>query len=263
MQRRIAVNDIAIFAEMDMLYNHIRVLEAKQNEGKFKCLGTGTCCKIGLTIPMAECANIAYNINKEYYLYLESKGEEFAKQWFNEIVNKLKELMHDDTWEFGGKTEKWCAFYKNGCTIYGFRPMVCRSFGTIAGVDDYCPRIRNAYGNIDFFAGKPVEDTITQFQLLLKKYAKDKDSNYDVVIYMPLGVLSFLISTEELQELGKTTDDKMWQAVQGWYNYRVEYIKVHGLGIPRLKQEAEIVGGKIGFQIDESAMDNSNITDLQ
>jgi Fe-S-cluster containining protein len=258
MQRKVAIGDIAIFGEMDMLYNQVRVLEARQNETQFKCLGSGTCCKIGITIHMAECANIAYNINRQYYLHLENKGEQFAKEWFDEVVNNLKEAMYDDSWEFGGETKRWCAFYKNGCTIYGFRPMVCRSFGTIAGVDDYCPRIRNAYGNIDFFAGEPVENTIRQFQFLLKKYAEDKDSNYDVVVYMPLGVLSFLISTEELQKLADTTDDKMWRAVQGWYNYRVEYTKIHGLPLPRLKQEAEAAGGVIGFKIDEDTMDNSS-----
>jgi|Laugrespbdmm15sd_2_1035082.scaffolds.fasta_scaffold01790_6 Fe-S-cluster containining protein len=261
MQRRVAVTDISIFGEMDMLYNQVRVLEAKQNQTKFKCLGKGDCCKIGITIHMAECANIAYNINKQYYLDMENKGEEFAKDNFNKVIAKLKNAMYDNTWEFGGETKKWCALYDNGCTIYGFRPMVCRSFGTIVGVDDYCPRIRNAYGNIDFFAGEPVEDTIRQFQLLLKKYAKDKDSNYDVVVFMPLGVLSFLISTEELQELSNSTDDKMWRAVQGWYNYRVEYTKVHGLPLPRLKQEAKDAGGEIGFKIDEDSLGDSSYTE--
>jgi len=257
-QRKVALSDIAIFGEIDMLYNHVRVLEARQNSGKFKCLGSGKCCKIGVTIHMAECANIAYNINRKYYLDLENKGEEFAKQSFNAVILKLKEAMNDTSWEFGGETEKWCAFYKNGCTIYDHRPMVCRSYGTIVGVDDYCPRIRNAYGNIDFFAGEPVEDTIRQFQLLLKKYAEGKNSSYDVVVYMPLGVLSFLISTEELEELARTTDDRMWRAVQGWYNYRVEYTKIHGLPLPRLKEEAAAAGGEIGFKIDESAMDYSS-----
>lgn len=250
MQRKVAISDIAIFGEMDMLYNQVRVLESKQNQTKFKCLGSGGCCKIGITIHMTECANIAYNINKQYYMDLENKGESFAKEEFDKTVARLKDAMHDNTWEFGGETEKWCAFYNNGCTIYGFRPMVCRSFGTIVGVDDYCPRIRNAHGNIDFFAGSPVEDLIQQFQFLLKKYAKDKDSNYDVVVYMPLGVLSFLISTEDMQALADSTDDSMWRGVQGWYNYRVEYTKVHGLPLPRLKKEAEESGGTIGFKTE-------------
>jgi hypothetical protein len=77
---------------------------------------------------------------------------------------------------------------------------------------------------------------------------------------MPLGVLSFLISTEELEELAKNTDDKMWRAVQGWYNYRVEYTKVHGLPLPRLKEEAAAAGGVIGFNIDENTVDNSDST---
>jgi Fe-S-cluster containining protein len=251
MQRRVSISDVAIFGELDMVYNQVRVLEAKQNQTKFKCLGSGGCCKIGLTIPMAECANIAYNINKQYFLYVEDKGEAYAKEWFDGVVASLKEAMNDSSWQFGGETERHCAFYKNGCTIYGYRPLVCRSFGTIVGVDDYCPRIRNAYDTVDYYAGTPVEETVQLFQSLLKRYADGKDSNYDIVVYMPLGVLSFLISTEDLEELSKNTDDKMWRAVQGWYNYRVEYIKLHGLPYPRLKKEAENVGGQIGFKVDE------------
>lgn len=248
---KIEVKDIATFGHMDMLYNKVRVIEAAQNKTKFHCIGSGNCCKIGLTIHMAECANIAYRLNQQYYLYLEDKGEEYAKDWFKSKVDSLKEAMHDETWQFGGETEKWCAFYKGGCTIYEFRPLVCRSFGTITGVDDYCPRQRNQGGNIDFFAGTPVEDLVREFQYLLKEYSKDRYSGYDTVVYMPLGVLSFLISTDEMAELAKTTPEKFWTAAQGWYNYRVEYTKLHGLDVSKLQEEAEKSGGKIGFKIDE------------
>jgi len=252
MRRNVSIQDITSFAHLDMIYNQIRVIEAKQNATKYKCLGSGECCRIGLTIPMLECANIAFNIRHEYYLKLESSGEEDATAWLAEIIEKLKKAMHDETWKPGGETKKHCAFYNNGCTIYRFRPLVCRSFGTITTVDDFCPRIRNENGAIDHFGGPAVKRVVEDYQTLLKKYSEDKDQNYNLTVYMPLGVLSFLLSDDELIELRETTDDKFWSGVIGWFNYRVEFTKNHGFGIDRIKQEAEDSGIPIAFKIDNN-----------
>jgi hypothetical protein len=159
--------------------------------------------------------------------------------------------MRDDSWKPGGETERHCAFYKGGCTVYEFRPMVCRSFGTVTSVDEYCPRIRNAHGSIDYFAGKPVEATIKSYQELLKQYSEDKGENYNLVVYMPLGVLSFLLTDEELFELRDSTDDKFWSGVSGWFNYRVEFTRLHGYGIDRLGQEAVSSKIPLAFKVED------------
>jgi len=251
MNKSVGISDIHLFTELDMVYNQVRVLEAKQNETKFKCLGSGQCCKIGLILPMMECASIAFNLNKEYYMNLENKGRVFADEWFSKVKESLIYALSDPDWVWGGETKRHCAFYKGGCTIYGYRPLVCRSFGTITGVDEYCPRERNAYGNIDFYAGQPIKDLVMQFQNLLKKFAKGKDKSFDTVVYMPLGVLSFILSVEEMIELEKVTDDKMWKAVQGWFNYRVHYVKEHGMTLEDLTKEASEAGGQIAFRTKE------------
>lgn len=247
MRRSVSVKDITSFANLDMIYNQVRVIEAKQNATQYKCLGSGNCCKIGLNIHMAECANIAFKLRQQYYLTLEDKGQEAADAWMEGIVVSLKEAMYDEDWEIGGVTKRHCAFYKGGCTVYGYRPMVCRTFGTITHVDDYCPRIRNAHGNIDYFAGDGVKKVIRAFQDFLKEYTSDKDEGYDMVVYMPLGVLSFLLTTDELIELEKTTDPKFWRAVQGWFNYRVEYVKMHGYNYDKLESEAKAVKLELRF----------------
>lgn len=247
MRRAVSVKDISSFAKLDMIYNQVRVIEAKQNATEYKCLGSGNCCRIGLNIHMAECANIAFKIRQQYYLVLEDKGLEAADNWIDGIVKDLKEAMFDPDWQIGGETKRHCAFYKGGCTIYGYRPMVCRTFGTITHVDDYCPRIRNATGNIDYFAGDGVKRVIIAFQEFLKEYTSDKEEGYDMVVYMPLGVLSFLLTTEELTELEKITDPKFWKAVQGWFNYRVEYVKMHGYDYDKLESEAKAVKLELRF----------------
>jgi Fe-S-cluster containining protein len=247
MRRSVTLKDITMFAELDMIYNQVRLIEAKQNQTAYKCLGSGKCCSIGLTIHMAECAHIAFRLRQQYYLYMEDKGTEYADEWMDSVIDSLKEAMHDEDWQPGGETKRKCAFYKDGCTIYGFRPMVCRSFGTITTVDDYCPRIRNEYGHIDFYSGEGVKRVILDFQNYLKRYSANHEWNHDLVVYMPLGVLSFLLPTEELVELEKTTDPKFWSGVQGWYNYRVEFTKLHGMDDDQLKEEASKVNGALAF----------------
>lgn len=252
MRRSVTVKDISTFAKLDMIYNQVRVIEAKQNSTEFKCLGSGNCCKIGLNIHMGECANIAFKIRQQYYLVLEDKGSDVADKWIEGVVQDLKNAMYDESWIVGGETEKYCAFYKGGCTIYGYRPMVCRTFGTITHVDDFCPRIRNANGNVDYFSGEGVKRVIIAFQEYLKEYSSDKDNGYDMVVYMPLGVLSFLLTVEELIDLESKTDSKFWKAVQGWFNYRVEYIKLHGYNYDKLSSEAEAVGVQLRFPKESS-----------
>jgi len=244
MKRSVTANDIVNFTRLDMIYNQIRIIEAKQNQTKYKCLGSGECCHIGLVIPMFECANIAFRLTQQYYLYVEDKNEEYANQWMDDVVTSLKEAMYDDTWKPGGESKRYCAFYKGGCSIYGFRPFVCRSFGTVTPVDNYCPRERNAYGNIDFYSGQPVQKIVKEFQDIIRNYAKDKHENYDMTLYMPLGVLSFLLESEELEKLAKDTDPKFWVGTSGWFNYRVEFTKQHGYSIEELEKAAG-EGGKV------------------
>tara|TARA_B100002019_G_scaffold73910_2_gene63869 strand:- start:3926 stop:4684 length:759 start_codon:yes stop_codon:yes gene_type:complete len=246
-RRSVTGKDITTFAKLDMIYNQVRMLEAQQNETEYKCLGSGKCCSIGLTIHMGECASIAFHLRQQYYLYLEDKGREFADEWMDDVVKSLKEAMFDETWQIGGETEKKCAFWKGGCTIYGYRPMICRTFGTITTVDDYCPRIRNANGSIDYYTGPAVKKIVQSFQDLLKEYAVGKDEGYDMVVYMPLGVLSFLLADDELKELERVTDKKFWSAVDGWVNYRVQYTREHGYGYDELNTQAVSIGKKLVF----------------
>jgi len=248
-RRSVSLKDISTFAQLDMVYNQVRVIEARQNETQYKCLGSGECCKIGLVLPMLECANIAFNLRQEYYLHLENKGQEYADQWMESVVNDLKEALKDESWIPGGDTERHCAFYKGGCTIYRFRPLVCRSFGTISTVNDFCPRIRNENGSIDYYGGPPVQRVIKDYQNLIKQYAEENSEN-DLTVYMPLGVLSFLLPVEELKQLKDTTDPKFWNAIMGWFNYRVHFTKEHGYSLDELKEEAAKAGVDLAFKTD-------------
>lgn len=251
MRRSVSAKDITTFSKLDMIYNQVRIIEAKQNKTEYKCLGSGMCCRIGLRIPLAECANIAYRITQDFYFKMESEGEDIANQWMEEIISSLKEAMHDPNWNIDGETERHCVFYKGGCTIYRYRPMVCRTFGTVTPVDDYCPRIRNAHGQVDYYSGEGVARVIKQYQDILNEYASDKDKTYNSVVYMPLGVLSFLLSPEELSQLSEETEPKFWDGVRGWYNYRLTFTKMHGYDYSSLENAAEKDGEILGFKDEQ------------
>ena len=65
---------------------------------------------------------------------------------------------------------------------------------------------------------------------------------------MPLGVLSFLLTDEELIKLRDTTEDKFWNGIIGWFNYRVEFTRIHGYEKEVLEKESEESGIPIAFQ---------------
>lgn len=243
--REIHPNDLVNFNRLDMAYNKIRVFQAKHNETEFGCIDSGKCCKVGLKIHLTECAYIAFRMRQEYYLRMESEGQESADAWINSRIEALTDRMYDKSWgENEQSTDLQCAFWDNGCTIYGYRPLVCRAYGTITEVDDFCPRKRNEYGTIEHFAGKSVEDVIQEFQLILKRYAEDNGSNvdYDVIVYMPLGVLSFLLEDFQMQELHQQTEEKVWLGDEGWFNYQSRFTRLHGLKDEFIETEAKLRG---------------------
>jgi Fe-S-cluster containining protein len=248
MRRSVTAKDMTTFSKLDMIYNQVRIIESKQNNAEYKCLGSGLCCRIGLRIPLAECANIAYRLTQDFYFKMESEGEDVANEWMETMIESLKEAMHDPNWNVDGETERHCVFYKGGCTIYRYRPMVCRTFGTVTPVDDYCPRIRNAHGQVDYFAGEGVARVIKQYQDILAEYANDKDKSYNSVVYMPLGILSFLLDPDQLAQLADETEPKFWDGVRGWYNYRLTFTKMHGYDYNTLGKHAEKDGEVLGFK---------------
>ena len=244
-KREIHSNDLVNFNRLDMAYNKIRVFQAKHNETEFGCINSGKCCRVGLKIHLTECAYIAFRMRQEYYLRMENEGQESADTWMTARVDALIDRMYDKSWESDQQsTDLQCAFWDNGCTIYGYRPFVCRAYGTITEVDDFCPRKRNGYGTIEHFAGESVEGAVQEFQLILKRYSEDngESEDYDVVVYMPLGVLSFLLEDVQMHELYEQTNEQMWLGDKGWFNYQSRFTRLHGLKDEFIEAEAKLRG---------------------
>ena len=173
--------DLVDYQKLDMVYNQIRVLQSKHNQLETKCIGSGKCCKVGLRLHFLECANIAFMLKREFYLIMEDKGERVANEWWDTLIARLKNTFKDESWEPEGSSEKHCVFYRGGCTIYEYRPLVCRSYGVITTVDSFCPRSRNADGLIDVFKGNAVKKIIEDFISIYKDFgARNPEKHFSI-----------------------------------------------------------------------------------
>jgi hypothetical protein len=63
--------------------------------------------------------------------------------------------------------------------------------------------------------------------------------------------LSFLLETDELIELSKNTDERFWIGTSGWFNYRVQYTKIHGYSVVQLRKSANARGRELAFETEE------------
>lgn len=225
------IQDLVVFSQLDFLYHKMRVLQGRHNSSfETHCIGKGNCCKIGLQLPMMECANIAYNIKLEHGKRMEMDGEVAADAWLQTVIDALVLRMHDELWTRKGGTSYWCAFYDEGCTIYGYRPQVCRAYGTIIGVDETCPRKRNANDSVDILTGDYVSQIVHEYQSLVNQYnTLHEDMAY--VVYMPLGVLRFMLSDQDMRELVANVDPKFLNADA---LYDMQFIRLHEEAVKKI-----------------------------
>jgi hypothetical protein len=63
-------------------------------------------------------------------------------------------------------------------------------------------------------------------------------------------VLSFLLTSDELAALSDETDQRFWEGVRGWYNYRLTFTKMHGYDYKELESFATKNDDKLGFKED-------------
>lgn len=214
--------DAFLLSELDDVYGVMRRVQGEYKEHpkakKTKCIGAGNCCKIGLVVSLMECHNIAKNLRKQYWSKFETEGSQEAERWHNKLIYKLKDSFVDPDWsiEDESKTKRHCVFFgKNGCSIYEFRPFVCRAYGTIAPVETSCPRQRDEDGNIIIFMSAEIDRIIDRFDKVVAGYGSaHPDLNYS--LYMPLGVLRFLLPENDFYEFYKGVDEKYTKAIEGY-----------------------------------------------
>lgn len=218
-----AVNTpVTFLAKLESDYAAMRMVQVAHDATDYRCIGSGNCCRIGLRIPLAECANIAVQLRRQHLLLAEREGKAKADSWFNDICARLVQRMADESWQTNGETKEHCAFLGNGCEIYEYRPMVCRAYGTIMPVANSCPRQRQPDGTDYVMHDGHIEDLIYDHEKTVKQFVSvNKDTDYSV--YMPLGVLKYLMSDSEMRKLYEATDARFWTGLPGYpHRFRPE-----------------------------------------
>lgn len=200
-----------LFVQLEGVHSTFTDLQDHHNATPFKCHRHGACCNVGLQLHYMECEHIARNLLATH------KDDPRA---LASVVERLEHALEDSTWTWGNSVgDDMCAFFEDGCSIYAWRPSVCRAYGVTIEVDEWCPRKRLPSGEPFVFAQKETDRFMAHFYKTLDVYGRLFPER-DYTVYMPRGVLEFLVDKKRLAALRKRTAPKFWKRQTG---YRMQY----------------------------------------
>lgn len=183
-------------------------LQDVHNATPYKCHRHGACCVVGLQLHYMECEYIAQNLRAAY---------RDDPAGLEAVVQRLEHAFTDAGWTWSSSVgDQLCAFFEDGCTIYPFRPSVCRMYGVTLEVDEWCPRKRlETTGEPYVFAQKETDRLSADFYRTLDNYGR-LFPKLDHTVFMPRGVLEFLVTPDRLAKLKARTDKKFWRRQKGY-----------------------------------------------
>jgi Fe-S-cluster containining protein len=197
-----------LVAKLKGVHDTLTELQDVHNATPYKCHRHGACCVVGLQLHYMECEYIAQNLKAAY------KDD---KKGMEAIVQKLEHAFEDHRWSWAESVGDFtCAFFEDGCSIYPFRPSICRMYGVTIEVDEWCPRKRNEMtGEPYVFAQKETDRLAAEFYRTVDNYGR-LHPQYDYTVFMPRGVLEFLVTPARLAKLKARTDKKFWRRQKGY-----------------------------------------------
>lgn len=231
----LAAKKEGLLASLRGVHDTLTDLQDHHNATPYKCHRHGACCVVGLQLHYMECEYIARNLQAAYAD--DSDGLEA-------VVQRLEHAFTDTAWTWTESVgDHLCAFYEDGCSIYPFRPSVCRMYGVTLEVDEWCPRKRLPGGKGFVFAQKETDRLTADLYHSLDTYGR-LFPKLDYTVYMPRGVLEFLVPPARLAKLRARTDPKFWKRQKG---YRTQYTPSYR------KREARRTNVKFPFPIPTRA----------
>lgn len=199
-----------LFVRLRTTYDLLQKVQEHHHTTGYGCVRSGNCCQVGLQLHMMECEHIARHLVET------TKGE---PEKLKAHVRRLKRAMNDPEWNWDSSIgEQMCALYDEGCTIYPVRPAICRMYGVVIEADDFCPRERLA-GKSFVYVQRNVDDLVVDYYKTLDTYGRMYPDR-DFTVYMPRGVLSFLLSEADMAKLKAKTPRKFWKREKG---YRAQF----------------------------------------
>lgn len=206
-----------LFVRLRRSYDLLQKVQEHHHTTGYGCVRSGNCCQVGLQLHMMECEQIARHV-------LETTQGDSEK--LKGHIRRLKHALKDPEWNWDSSIgEQMCAFYVDGCTIYPIRPAICRIYGVVLEADDFCPRERLA-GKSFVYVQPEVDAVIRDYYKTLDTYGRLYPKR-DYTVYMPAGVLSFLLTPAELKALKARTPRKFWKREKG---YRAQFRPSHRRG---------------------------------
>lgn len=200
-----------LFVQLRQVHDLLTAYQDEHNETGYGCQRSGHCCQVGLQLPLMECESIAESLRAE------AKGRPEA---LRVRIDALKRAFTDPTWNWASSIgDQYCAFYDDGCTIYEQRPSICRMYGVLLEVDEWCPRERLANGRSFVYVQPDVDRLVKLYYKTLDEYGR-LYPKLDHTMFMPAGILSFLLSADELKKLKASTPKRFWKREKG---YRTQY----------------------------------------
>ncbi|MFA5861843.1 MAG: YkgJ family cysteine cluster protein, partial [Candidatus Thermoplasmatota archaeon] len=200
-----------LFAQLRQVHRLLTAYQDAHNRTDYGCQRSGHCCQVGLQLPLMECEHIAE------FLRTRTRGRPKA---LLSRIEALKRAFTDPTWNWASSIgDQYCAFYDDGCTIYEERPSICRMYGVLLEVDEWCPRERLANGRSFVYIQPDVDRLVKSYYKTLDDYGRLLPK-HDYTMFMPAGVLSFLLSPAELKEFKASTPKRFWKREKG---YRTQY----------------------------------------
>lgn len=200
-----------LFAQLRQVHDLLTDYQDKHNQTKYGCQRSGHCCQVGLQLPLMECEHVAE------FLRDEAKGD---PKKLRARIDALKLAFTDPTWNWASSIgDRYCAFYDEGCTIYPKRPSICRMYGVVLEVDEWCPRERLSNGRSFVYIQPDVDRMVKLYYKTLDEYGR-LYPKLDYTVFLAAGVLSFLLSPDELKALKASTPKKFWKRERG---YRTQF----------------------------------------
>ena len=206
-----ALRKEALFTQLRGVHDALTDAQDEHNATEYHCKRNGSCCVVGLQLHMMESEYIARNIKGSC-----GDDADALEAW----IERLEHAFEDESWTWDTSVgEHMCAFYEDGCTVYPFRPGICRMYGVVLEVDEWCPRKKLPSGESFVFAQKDTDRLMADFYRTLDNYGR-LYPKLDYTTYMPAGVLHFLAPPERLKALKKKTAAKFWKREKG---YRTQF----------------------------------------
>jgi len=200
-----------LFKDLRTVHDLLTDYQDAHNKTEYGCQRSGHCCQVGLQLHLMECEYVARNL-------LGATGGDRAL--LQPYVDNLERALTDEKWTWGESIgDHFCAFFEDGCSIYPFRPSICRMYGVVIETDEFCPRVKLANGESWVFVQKDVDRLVASYYKALDNYGR-LYPKLDYTVYMPAGVLTFLLDEKELKKVKARTSKKFWRRERG---YRAQF----------------------------------------